>query len=517
MRESTVGETARARDKVQEIEYLAATLASHRGSGRRIVHCHGVFDLVHIGHIRHFEQAKRFGDLLVVTVTPDRYVAKGPHRPAFNEQLRAEAVAALECVDYVAINQWPTAVEAIELLRPDVYAKGPDYRNADDDRTGGIVLEENAIKSIGGELRFTDDITFSSSGLINRHTEILPKEIRDYLAGFTARYRADDVLGYLDRIRPLRVLVVGEAIIDEYQYCEAIGKSAKEPMLALRHLSTEKFAGGILAVANHVANFCDAAGVVTFLGSERPQEEFIVERMNPKVERSFLYRKDSPTIVKRRFIERYSFTKLLEVYEMNDAVLEARDNEALCALLEREVPRYDAVIVVDFGHDMLSPDAIGILCSKAKFLAVNAQSNAGNLGYHSISRYPHADYVCMAEHEARLELRDRRGDLREMILDISRRLQCRRVVVTRGKYGCLCYGAEDGFCEVPALATQVVDRVGAGDAFLSITAPCVQRGAPMEVVGMIGNAFSALAVATVGHRSSIERLPLLRQIESLMK
>lgn len=517
MRDIGVGETVGTRDKIQEIGRLADVLASHRANGKRIVHCHGVFDLVHIGHVRHFEQARRFGDVLVVTVTPDRYVGKGPHRPVFTEHLRAEAVAALECVDYVAINQWPTAVEAIELLRPHVYAKGSEYRNAKDDRTGGIVLEEAAIASVGGEIAFTDDITFSSSNLINRHTEILPKEVRDYLAGFTARYRSDDVLGYIDRIQPLRVLTVGEAIIDEYQYCEAIGKSAKDPMLALKYLSTEKFAGGILAVANHLANFCEGVGVATFLGAERPQEEFILERMNPKIARSFLYRSDSPTIVKRRFVERYWFTKLLEVYDINDSALQRQDNEALCEVLDREVPRYDAVVVVDFGHDMLSRDAIDILCAKAKFLAVNAQSNAGNLGYHSISRYPRADYVCVAEHEARLELRDRRGDLRQVILDISRRLHCGRVVVTRGKYGCLCYGAEEGFTEVPAFATQVVDRVGAGDAFLSITAPCVQREAPMEVVGMIGNAFGALAVETVGHRTSIDRIPLLRHLESLMK
>lgn len=517
MRESSVNRTARARDKIQEIEHLASTLAAHRSSEKRIVHCHGVFDLVHIGHIRHFEQAKRFGDILVVTVTPDRYVGKGPHRPVFNEQLRAEAVAALECVDYVAINQWPTAVETIELLRPNVFAKGPDYRNAEDDRSGGIVLEELAMKSVGGEIAFTDDITFSSSQLINRHTEVLPKEVRDYLAGFTARYRSEDVLGYLDGVQRLRVLTVGEAIIDEYQYCEAIGKSAKEPMLALKYVSTEKFAGGILAVANHAANFCRGVGVVTVLGAERPQEEFIVERMNPKIERFFLYRNNSPTIVKKRFVERYFFTKLLEVYEMNDAAPDAGDSDALCDLLESQVPQYDVVIVIDFGHDMLSREAIDVLSTKARFLAVNAQSNAGNLGYHSISRYPRADYVCMAENEIRLEARDRRGDLREIVLDVSRRLACGRIVVTRGKHGCLCYSEKEGFCDVPAFATQIVDRVGAGDAFLSITAPCVKQEVPIEVVGVIGNAFGAQAVATVGHRTSIQRIPLLKHLESLMK
>src|SRR3990167_10271529 len=104
----------------------------------RIVQCHGVFDLLHIGHIKHFQAAKRQGDILVVTITPDRFVNKGPNRPRFTERLRAEAIAALDCVDYVIINSWPTAVEAIQFIKPHVYAKGDEYKNNDNDITGKI-------------------------------------------------------------------------------------------------------------------------------------------------------------------------------------------------------------------------------------------------------------------------------------------------------------------------------------------------------------------------------------------
>lgn len=507
----------RRNNKIKAIEELAEILASLRAENKKIVLCHGVFDLLHIGHIRHFEQAKRLGDVLVVTVTPDRYVNKGPHRPAFSEDLRVEAIAALDCVDYAAINKWPMAVETVQLLQPHFYVKGPEYREAEKDRTGGITLEEAAVKSVGGQLAFTDDITFSASRLIKQHLPVFPKEVSEYLAGLPARYSSEEVLRYLECAQLLKVLVVGEAIIDEYQYCEAIGKSSKEPILAVKHLSVERFAGGILAVGNHVANFCDQVGLVTFLGTENSHEEFIREKVNSEIEKIFLYRKNSPTIVKRRYIENYFFTKLLEVYEMNDGALDEADNEMLCTTLSEEVPKYDVVIVVDFGHGMLSREAVDILCSKARFLAVNAQSNAGNLGYHTISRYPRADYVCTTESEIRLETRDRRGDLREMILDVSRRLGCGQIAVTRGKYGCLCYNAGEGFVEVPAFAGQVVDRMGAGDAFLSVTALCVVQKAPMEVVGFIGNAVGAQAVATLGHRQPTERVPLLKHIESLLK
>ena len=130
--------------KIKDLEELAGVIGEEKTRGKKVILCHGVFDLLHIGHIRHFEQAKKLGDVLAVTTTPDRYVGKGPGRPVFNEELRAEAIAALDCVDYVAINQWPMAIETIRLLRPDFYAKGSDYLNAEDDRSGGITLEEEA-------------------------------------------------------------------------------------------------------------------------------------------------------------------------------------------------------------------------------------------------------------------------------------------------------------------------------------------------------------------------------------
>jgi bifunctional ADP-heptose synthase (sugar kinase/adenylyltransferase) len=450
-------------------------------------------------------------------VTPDRFVNKGPNRPAFNEELRAEAISALDCVDYVAINKWPMAVETIRCLRPNFYVKGAEYKDATKDSTGGITLEEQAMNSVSGDLVFTEDITFSSSRLVNRYLPVFPREVSDYLAAFSARYGPGDVLRYLEAARSLKVLVVGEAIIDEYHYCEAIGKSSKEPMLAVRHLSEEKFAGGILAVGNHVASFCDRVGLVTSLGSRHSQEEFIRSKLKPNIEATFLCRKDSPTIVKRRFVESYFFTKLLEVYEMNDGALDDGGDRTLCSALSDLLPEYDVVIVVDFGHGMLSKDAVGLLTERSRFLAVNAQSNAGNLGYHTISRYPRADYVCVAEKEIRLEARDRQGDLKGMIREVGRRLICERVAVTRGRFGCLCYSDKEGFVEVPALATEVVDRMGAGDAFFSVTALSVAQDAPMEVVGFIGNAVGAQAVATVGHRTPVERKPLFRHIEYLLK
>jgi rfaE bifunctional protein nucleotidyltransferase chain/domain len=140
--------------------------------GKRIIHCHGCFDFMHIGHIKYFQAAKQMGDILVVTLTPDKYVDKGPDRPVFNSDMRAEAIAALECVDYVAVNKWPTAEDTLRLLRPDIYVKGQEFEKLED-KTGKIQKEYEVVKEIGAEVRFTHEIVFSSTQLINKYLKQL--------------------------------------------------------------------------------------------------------------------------------------------------------------------------------------------------------------------------------------------------------------------------------------------------------------------------------------------------------
>src|SRR4030042_5504564 len=298
--------------KTIDIEELAKKVYKLKSEGKKIVHCHGVFDLLHIGHIRYLEQARRMGDVLVVTITPDRFVDKGPHRPAFTETLRAEAIASLNCVDYVAINQWLTAEETLRLLRPDFYVKGSEFKNISSDMTGKIGREEQVVQEIGATLAFTKDITFSSTNLINRYLSIFPEEVQEYLNLFQRRYEYQEILESLEKMSSLNVLVIGDTILDEYQYCDAIGKSSKDPVLAMKYKSHDIFAGGVLAVANHIATFAGRVQLVTVLGERDNYEDFILSKLHPKISHYFAIQPNAPTLMKRRFIDGYSFNKLFE-------------------------------------------------------------------------------------------------------------------------------------------------------------------------------------------------------------
>src|SRR5579862_2226079 len=310
-----------AMDKIEDV------LASIR-SEKTIAQCHGVFDLLHIGHIKHLHHAKGFGDILIVSLTADKFVNKGPGKPYFSEYLRAEALAALECVDYVVINHNPTAIEAIKTIRPNFYVKGVEYQDAESDITGKISEEEAAVKSIGGRLSFTKDIVFSSSTLLNRFFSPFSPEVVANLEQFKAKYQTSEILKYFEGANKLKVLLVGESIIDIYHYGEAIGKSGKEPILVTKYHREEMYIGGVLAIANHLSDFCDEVTCITALGEKGEYEDFIREKLNPNVKIIFHYKKDSPTIVKRRYIEEYSSQKLFEIYEIDDCYFNEEQKQA---------------------------------------------------------------------------------------------------------------------------------------------------------------------------------------------
>jgi rfaE bifunctional protein nucleotidyltransferase chain/domain len=534
--------------KILPLEAVAARLDAVRHSGRKIVHCHGCFDLLHVGHIKHLQAARQMGDALVVTVTPDRYVNKGPGRPVFTERLRADALAALECVDLVAIVRSPTAVEAIRLFRPDYYVKGQEFE-ALPRWPERLRAEIDAVQEVGGHVRFTHEEIFSSTALLkqqdvdaadwrvedarmsrahdgggrtvspttpNRAADADPDEARAFLDAFRARHSVDDVLTALATLQDLRVLVIGEAIIDEYHYCVPLGRSPGATIVTTRQVRQERHAGGALACANHIAGFCRAVDVVTDLGSEDAPERFVRARLRPNVTPHFVIRPDAPTITKRRYFAEAPPAKMFEVSLMADAPLSDALEDAMLAELDRTLPGYDGVIIADYGHGLLSPRAAALLGTRARFLAATTQANATNLGFNLITKYPRLDYACVNEAELRLATRDRWSPAGELVSPLRHLLGGAAVAVTRGHRGAITCGAEGTQWEVPAFSGEVVDPMGAGDAYLALTAPCVAAGMAMDVVGLFGGVAGALAVQIVGNRSAIEPAAVRQLVRTLL-
>lgn len=509
--------TVKPSDKIKTIDELTKIIAELKEQGKKVVLCHGVFDLLHPGHFKHFAAARREGDLLVVTLTEDRYVGKGPGRPVFNQRLRAETLAEIETIDYVAINKWPTAVETLKNLQPDVYAKGSDYADRAQDLTGEIQKEEQAVKSSGGRIHFTDEVSFSSTELLNVYFNVYNDEADHFLKEFRKEYSADRIIEMMKDLKKLKVLVIGDTIIDEYHYCEPLGKAWKETVITARYINQESFAGGVLATANHIAGFCDQVDLITLLGQENTQEEYIRSKLKPNITPNFFYRDDAPTITKRRYVDPAFLSKMFEICFFNAQNPPAEITTKVCKHLAEVCSQYDLVLVSDFGNGFIGKEIVETLCENSRFLSVNAQTNSANTGFNLITKYPRADYICIDEPEIRLALSDKYGSLKEMILQLAEQMNCQRVTVTRGHNGSLGYQLQGGFYEVPVLSKEVVDRIGAGDAYLAVTSACVAAGYPMDMIGFVGNAVGALAVRIVCNRESVEPIPLYKFITALLK
>lgn len=503
--------------KIISISELADIVSKLKAEGKKVVHCHGVFDLLHIGHIRYFRQAATFGDVLIVTVSPDRFVDKGPHRPAFGEVLRAEGIASQDVVDYVAINEWPTAEELLRVVKPDVYVKGSDFKSIDADPTGKLRLEADVCEEIGAELKLTKEIVFSSTNLINRFMSSFTDEVQEYLEMFRSRYSIQDVEDVLDRVSKLKVTVVGDTILDDYQYCSPLGASSKEPVMAFNHTGGDLFAGGVLAIANHISNFVDEVEMFTVLGEIDTKEEFVREHLNDNVKPYFAYQKDAPTLRKRRYIEGYTMTKLFEIYHMDDTGLDNERDQAFRDGLKKVYEESDLVVAADFGHGAISVKTRESL-AQAKFLAVNTQANAGNRGFHTISGYGRCDFISLAEPELRLDARDKLTGVTPLTTEVQQRLGASMVAVTRGKKGSYVLDGHGNGVLVPAFVHKVVDKIGSGDAFFSVASLVASLGdVSPEIVAFLGNIAGGIAVGIVGNEKSVSKQAIMKNVTSLLK
>ena len=418
------------------IRFFRKNFKNKRINKKKIILCHGTFDLLHAGHFRHFQDSKNLGDTLFVTITSDKYINKGPSRPIFNQYLRAEMIASLSYVDFVAIVDDSTAIPAIQKIKPHIYVKGSDYK--DKKRFNKkIYAEEKEVKKMGGILKFTDNISYSSSSLINEnilsHEKKLSKIIDNYKSlGFSY------ITSLTERIKNLRVMLIGDSILDEYVYTNTLGKSAKESILATLKTSEETFAGGSIAAANNISDFCKTVFLITTIGSKsKEQEQFVRKQLSSKVKLCAINLKNRPITKKTRFIDSSYMRKMFEVYDMDDSPVEEKEEKKIILAIKKYLLKVDLIIITDFGHGLLSEKIINEISKSKTFLAINAQTNSANRGYNLITKYKNADYICIDEPEFRLAMHDKNTPLKKLLLNSGNLPKSKVLIVTTGKDGCL--------------------------------------------------------------------------------
>jgi rfaE bifunctional protein nucleotidyltransferase chain/domain len=498
--------------KILPFSNAAAVLRKLRRQGSKLVQCHGTFDLLHPGHVIHFEEAKKLGTVLVVTITAAPHVNKGPGRPFFNDGLRAKALAALEVVDYVVVISHPTAVEAIELVRPHIYCKGLEYQDTTNDVTGNIQDDVATVERLGGKVCYVGSVVFSSTKLLNNHFDGHDPKVKDFCRSLSRSFCPAAFRKAVDSFSGLRVLVVGEMIFDRYSTVDVQGLTSKNKILSARHLGEETYLGGALAVTRHLREFTPHVRLATVTGTESWVKKVL--RPHRKAMAGHLGTRGAVTIVKQRFIEPKSdgkeLSKLFSVNFINSDPLDAETEKKFLGRLRHLVSWADVVLVMDFGHGLLTSPVRKFLESKAKFLAVNCQTNSNNYGFNVINRrYHRADSFSLDQTEITLAVGRRRFDAEKELGNLSRHLGSRYGWLTRGGHETIGITPRSA-CHCAAFEKTVVDTVGAGDAFCALATLAAARALPLEVATFIGQLAGAQAVQVPGNAQPVLKAKLLK-------
>ncbi|MCI8374288.1 MAG: adenylyltransferase/cytidyltransferase family protein [Lachnospiraceae bacterium] len=490
-----------------------------RQENKKVALCHGVFDLVHPGHIIHLEQAKQMADVLVVSITAAIYVRKGPGRPYFDDEMRMKVLEALECVDYVILSESYTADDIIESVEPDIYVKGEEYANAADDITGKIEEEQALVERHGGRLGFTTGQVFSSTKLINTAMSGLSDEVREYMENFTVRHTMREVREYAEKAGKLKVLVVGDIIIDKYTYCNVQGIMSKDMGYSARLSHSEEYLGGAVAIARHLSSFTDDVTLLSAIGKEENIRLRLFDELSDRVQLRLTYSSIIPSIVKHRYLtrneKREEYRKIFAINNIPPNVrYEEEVYESFKEKLREKILDYDVVFLCDFGHGLIDREAMEIIQKNAKFLILNCQTNSSNRGLNIITKYTRADAFSLDQQELKLAFPEYTADEEISLKKLSAHLGGNGWL-TRGSKG--AYGiCDQEIHECPAFTLSVKDTIGAGDAFLAVAGMFTAAGAPTEIGTFAGNIGGALGANIVGNKDAVEKVNVLKYASTLM-
>lgn len=442
---------------------------------------HGCFDVLHAGHLKHFQAAKKFGDKLIVSITTDKFVNKGPNRPYFTTKLRAEMVKALGLVDEVVISDSATAVQVIEEIKPDYYVKGPDYRDMASDPTGEIYNEKKAVEKNGGKLVFTEEETWSSSTIINKFFQGWSDDQKAQIEKINHCGGIEAVRNALNEISKASVLVIGEPIIDVYRFCTPEGISSKSPTISARYQSEERYEGGALAIANHLKSFCKVELLDCGNYDHLPK--------------------------KIRYVSTDKAQRVFEITEINEAAWEP--------LAIRCAKPHDCIVAADFGHGLFSQKMLDWLDESKAFIGLNVQANSSNFGFNIYKRHRSFNYLCLDKREAQLAHHDRIANPLELLWRTAIETKA-HVGLTVGQDGAYLV-ANDAQYSAPSFTDSVVDATGAGDAYFAITTCLLATGCNLELIPFIGCVFAGLKTKIIGNKAAVSKAQLLKACEGILK
>ena len=484
-------------DKIKTLEELQEIIGSHPRD-KKVIMCHGTFDLVHPGHIRHLMYAKNKADILIVSLTGDAFVTKADYRPFIPEDLRAINLAALECVDYVIVDYSPTPEENIITLKPDYFAKGYEYSDQTNIKNQ---IERTAVESYNGEFIYTPgDIVYSSSEIINSGPPNLAIEKLITLMK-SNDITFDDLESVTHMFKDLKVHIIGDTIVDVYIYCNPQSSGmTKTPTISTMFDHQKQFVGGAGIVAKHLK--ATGADVIfsTVMGDDDLSMFVTNDISHSGINFHCNLDRDRITTEKQVFIA--NDYRLLKVDKVDNRPISARTLERFSESITST--KADAYVFSDFRHGIFNRDTIRklITCLPTQGLRVADSQVSSRWG--NILEFKGFDLITPNEREARFALADQDSVIRPLALELYKLAQCKTLILKLGNKGTLTYRAPSdssgSFFSLDALAENVIDPVGAGDALLAYSTLALALDKNISVTASIlGSIAAAIACETDGN------------------
>ncbi len=475
--------------KIKTIEEIRAIVGLPPRE-KKVVMCHGVFDIVHPGHLRHLIFAKEHADVLVASITADEHIKKANFRPYVPEQLRAVNLAAFEMVDYVVIDREPTPLKNLSVLQPDYFAKGYEYVQ---DGVHPRTRQEMAVlERYGGEILFTPgDVVYSSSALI----EMSPPNLAvDTLITTMAAdgVSFEDLRRALDQVQGLRVHVVGDTIVDTLTNTTLIGGLTKTPTFSVQVQSKTDFVGGAAIVAKHLRAAGAEVIFSTVLGNDS-YKAFVVEDLTAEgIEVRHQVDKTRPTTNKNAIVA--GGYRLIKIDTVDNRSVSPKTVARLVEDIRGSAA--DIVVFSDFRHGIFNRETVPSLRAAIPDGAFKVADSQVASRWGNILEFKGFDLIAPNEREARFALGDQDSVIRPLASRLYDAARCKTMILKLGERGILTQRASMGedhyFHVVSSFVERLVDAVGAGDALLAYAALARKATGSDLIASVLGSLAAAV-------------------------
>ncbi len=504
--------------KIYSKKKLLDKILKLKNKKKKIVLCHGVFDVVHLGHINHFKSAKNFGDFLVVSITKDRFIKKSIKGTLFNEKQRLFHLSNFELIDAVVLSDEASSTDIIKLIKPNFYIKGVDYKDNKLDDTKKIVLEKKLVERFGGKIKYTNEEAFSSSRIINQNNFLYSDDQEKFLNLVKKNFNYKKFEKELNSKKKINVTVIGELIFDIYNFGDVVGKSGKEPHLVMSNKNSETIIGGSAAIARNLSSFVDRINLISPFGFEKKYKNLIKKKIQKNI-RTVFYKPNNnfKTISKSRFIDISSNYKLFGAYDISEQA-DFKFNKGFINKVKNIISKSDLLIISDYGHGFLNGELLNIINSSSIFKSLNAQINSSSKGFTNITKYSKINSIIINETELRQHLKDQSNNVNFLANKIMKERKFDTLIVTSGQKGANLFNKKNSsVITCPAFSDYSVDKIGAGDSILSISSFAIFSKFNYNLALLMGSLAAATTVKSIGNKTIVDKSSILRTLKYMLK